>query len=374
MNQQAVDRLVNFLKENELAAVLLSNPWNITWLSGYAAPIQTGPSPFEGGAALAWWKDGRLTLILSDAEAGAARAQGAETREYLSYTIDGPIAGFQNQAQALQHLLRESGSLRGTVGLETRFLPAAFLDLIKDTLPGARFTPIDGTLDILRAVKTAGEVEKIRAALALCDLAQTETKRLIRPGLSEIEIWGALKTRLEIEAGCRLPVLADFVAGLRTAEIGGPPGGYVLQAGDAVISDIVPRLNGYWGDNAGTHFTGDPTPELRKMYQTVFDTLRKGIAAVKPGLRACDLDSLLRGAIQDQGYPVYPHHSGHGLGTSFHEEPRLVPYNTLALQPGMIVAIEPGIYLPGTGGVRLEDVVLVSADGCEVLTKHLGNA
>lgn len=374
MNQQALDRLGVFLKKKNLAAALLTNPWNVAWLSGYAPPIQTGPSPFEGGPALAWWLDGRLTLVLSDAEAGAARAQGAEARDYLSYTIEGPAAGFENQAQALQNLLKESGGLQGAVGVETNFLPAAYLELIKGALPGASFTPIDRELDVRRAVKTPEEVARIRAALSLCDLAQDETRRLIQAGVSELEVWGQLKARLEMEAGSRLPLLADFVAGPRTAEIGGLPGSYILQPGDAVISDIVPRLNAYWGDNAGTHFVGEPSPELQKMYQTALETLRKGINAVKPGVRACDLDALLRNAIRDQGYPVYPHHSGHGIGTSFHEEPRLVPYNSSELQPGMVVAIEPGIYIPDVGGVRLEDVILVTEDGCQVLTRHLKNA
>jgi Xaa-Pro aminopeptidase len=82
---------------------------------------------------------------------------------------------------------------------------------------------------------------------------------------------------------------------------------------------------------------------------------------------------MLRSAVRAQGYAVYPHHSGHGLGVAYHEEPRIVPYNTLALEPGMLLALEPGVYVPGVGGVRLEDVLLVTADGCEVLTRHLGN-
>ena len=373
MNSKILTEIEDFFKDKKLAAVVLSNPATIAWLTGYAPPIQTGPNPFEGGPALGWWHDGKLTLVLSDMESGAARAQGVEAHDYVAYSIDDPIAGFSNQALALKELLNATSGLKGTVGVELNFLPAAMLDVIKETLPLVTLTLLDGSFDLLRAIKTPEEVKLIRAALKICDLAQAETKRLIQPGISEIEVWGKLKACLEVTVGCRLPLLADFVAGDRTAEIGGLPGNYVLSAGDAVIADIVPRLNGYWGDNAGTHFVGEPSQELRKMYQIVLETLRRGIEAIKPGVRACDLDKMLRDAIQERGYSPYPHHSGHGLGTTYHEEPRIVPYNTMKLQPGMVVAIEPGIYVSGVGGVRLEDVMLVTYDGCEVLTKHLGN-
>ena len=374
MNPLALARFGEFCREKKLSSVLLSNPATIAWLTGYAPPIQTGHNPFEGGPALGWWREGQLTLLLSDTEAGAARAHGADAHDYVSYTIDGPAAGFQNQAVVLREALSGSSTRKGPVGIELNFLPASFLELLQDILPMASWIPLDSGFDLLRAIKTADELERIRAALALCDLAQAETKRLIRPGISEIELWGQVKAHLEVAAGCRLPLLADFLGGVRTAEIGGLPSGYVLSEGDVLIADIVPRLNGYWGDNAGTHFVGEPSPELRKAYHVVLDVLREGIAAIRPGVRACDLDLHLRDAIQHRGYPSYPHHSGHGLGTTYHEEPRIVPYNTLALQPGMVIAIEPGVYIPNIGGVRLEDVVLVTPDGCEVLTRHLGSS
>lgn len=374
MNVFSQERLDYFLRQHSLAGLLMSDPHSLTWLTGYAPPIQTGPSPFEGGPALAWLAEGQVTLVLSDAEAGAARASGAIVQEYPSYTIEAPIAGLFNQAEALAKVLSAYKSLKGTIGVEMNQFPATLLERLRESLPSASFQPVDGLLDLLRAVKSPPELERLRAALSLCDLAQTETKKLIQPGRTEIEIWGGLKARLEFQAGRRLPVLADFVAGARTAEIGGLPGRYALQPGDAVIADIVPCLDGYWGDNAGTHFVGEPAPELRKFYTVVLETLRRGIQAVRPGLKARDLDALLRGLIHAQGYPVYPHHSGHGLGASYHEEPRIVPYNEMKLEPGMVIAIEPGIYQPGIGGVRLEDVVLVTASGCEVLTTHLGNA
>jgi Xaa-Pro aminopeptidase len=134
---------------------------------------------------------------------------------------------------------------------------------------------------------------------------------------------------------------------------------------------VVPRLNGYWGDNANTHFVGSASPELAKMRAVAWDALRWGIDQVKPGLVARDLDQVMRNAIRSAGYEPYPHHTGHGIGTTYHEEPRIVPYNDMQLQPNMVIALEPGIYVPGIGGVRLEHIMLVTADGCEVLTQHL---
>jgi len=289
----------------------------------------------------------------------------------VAYTIEAPVAGSHNQAAALRTLLGVDKPLSGKVGVELDYLPAAFLEGFRDALPHASVQALDGRIDPLRAVKSAGEVALIRSSLKLCDSAQVEVRRRLRPGISEIELWNDLKAHLEGLVAGRLPVLADLVAGARTAEIGGLPGDYKLQNGDPVIADIVPRWKGYWGDNAGTHFVGEPAEELSRIYRLVRETLRRGVDAVRPGVRACDLDGMLRAAIQQQGYPVYPHHSGHGIGTSYHEEPRIVPYNTTALEAGMVIALEPGIYLPEIGGVRLEDVVLVTEDGCELLTTHL---
>ncbi len=371
MNRTNLDRLSAHFRGGGITAALLSNPWTLAWLTGYAPPIQTGPSPFEGGPALAWWAEGELTLIASDAEAGTARALGAAVRDYAGYTLDEPLNVVERQAAALREVLGGWNGRGAAVAVELRFLPAALAGAVHEALSGATLRPVDGQLEPLRAVKTPEEIVKLRAALALCDQSQADVQMLIQPGVSEISLWGELKAGLEVQAGGRLPMLADLVAGVRTGEMGGLPGAYVLQEGDPVIADIVPRLDGYWGDICGTHFVGAPPAEMAKIRGIVHDALRRGMDAVRPGVIARDLDAMLRETIRAAGYEPYPHHSGHGVGVSYHEEPRLVPYNDMALAPGMVIAIEPGIYLPGVGGVRLENVVLVTQDGCEVLTRHL---
>jgi Xaa-Pro aminopeptidase len=371
MNHQNLERLGAHLRSLGVEAALLSSPFTLTWLTGYAPPIQTGPSPFEGGPALGWWRGGDLTLVLSDAEADAARERGAEVREYVGYSVEEPLEVTERQAAALRALLREQGVPGAGAGAELNFLSAALARTLEDFFPVGDLRPLDGEVDALRAVKGEDEIAKVRAALALCDMGQSYARQNLQAGVTEIELWGEMKARMEVMAGGRLPVLADLVAGVRTAEIGGEPGGYALGDGDPLILDIVPRLDGYWGDNAGTYFVGGPSPEMAGAYRVVRDALHAGVEAVRPGVRARALDAMLRDRVREAGYDPYPHHSGHGIGVSSHEEPRIVPYNENELEAGMIVALEPGIYLPGAGGVRLEHVVLVTQDGCEVLTTHL---
>jgi Xaa-Pro aminopeptidase len=371
MHSENLIKLAEALKSQGVEAALISNPFNITWLTGYAPSIQTGPSPFEGGPALGWFYNGELTLLLTDWEAGPAGQTGVNVHPYVGYTVDEPLACVQRMSAALGEMLKPFSGLKGTVGVEMNQLPAALYPALQAALPGASLLNLDRQIDPLRAVKSGEEIRKIRAALRLCDLAQEEIRGQIRPGVTELELWQRVKSRVEMEAGSRVPVLADLVAGQRTGDIGGLPLDYALQAGDPVLLDFVPRLDGYWGDNCAGYFVGEPAPELKMIYTIVKGSLKAGAEAIRPGLKAEELDALVRNFIENAGYQPYPHHTGHGLGASYHEEPRIVPNHEIRLEPGMVLVLEPGIYLPGVGGVRLEDAFLVTPDGCEVLTKHL---
>jgi Xaa-Pro dipeptidase len=324
MNREALTRVGDELRSLGLDAALLTSPWTITWLTGYAPPIQTGPSPFDGGPALGWYAGEGLTLITSDGEAGPARDAGVEVRAYTGYTIDAPLDVVERQSDALRDLLGDWSSRGARIALETRFLTVPLWGAVQDMLPAASWTPMDLAFEKMRAVKTPDEIARLRAALALCDLAQAEVRARLRPGISEIALWGQIKAGLEIQAGSRLPLLADLVAGVRTGDIGGPPGEYVLKEGDPVMADIVPRLGGYWGDICGGHFVGNPSPEMAKIWSTVRDTLRRGIDAVRPGVVARDLDALMRAAIRDAGYEPSPFRAWFGC-----ELPRGTPHRAL---------------------------------------------
>ncbi len=371
MNAYALGLFDEHLRALGLRAALVSSPFTLTWLTGYAAPIETGPSPFEGGPALGWVESGQVTLIVSNLETVAASASGAKVEEYVGYTIDEPLRGTQRMGEALRGVLKRSSGFRGQVGVEIDTLAAPLLTSLAEALPGSGLVPVDDRVAGLRAVKSPDEISRLRKVLAVCDQAQASARGCVRAGASELELWGQVRAQIEVHVGGRVPALVDFVAGPRTAEVGGPPGAYVLREGDALMLDFVARLDGYWGDNTDMHPVGELPEALAKAYRTARQALQAGIDAVRPGLPAGELDALMRGYVRQAGYDPYPHHSGHGIGTSYHEDPRIVPYNTGPLRPGMVLALEPGIYLPGVGGVRVEDVVLVTSDGAEVLTRHL---
>jgi Xaa-Pro dipeptidase len=220
----------------------------------------------------------------------------------------------------------------------------------------------------MRAVKDEEETAIIRECCALCDLGQNLNKELVKPRITELELFEEVRKGMEMHEGGRMAILADMVSGPRTAQIGGSPSQRVIEAGDPIICDLVPRHRGYWGDSCNSCVVGTPNKEQEKFFAGVSKALAEAIDMVRPGLQACTLDVAVRtrGAGLGGGYL---HHTGHGLGLTWHEEPRIVPYNTQRLCAGMIIAVEPGIYFEGRWGMRLEYVVRVTESSSEILSK-----
>lgn len=373
MHQEQRQQTKDLLTAQGINRALFAAPNSVKWLTGFALPVQVGPNFFAGGPPLVWYEAGHFTLLVVDSYAALAAEFDQEPDgtliTYLGYTIEQPIAGAAHLATALRQLLAKSGS-GGKVGLEERDVTMLVSRIVQETLPGAvEWVTIDGWLEPLRMIKTGEELAKLRENFGLTNLGQATARQAVQAGRREIDIWTAVHTAIEQAAGQRVPLGNDCVVGHRQANIGGWPLDYEIRPDDALIVDLSTILHGYWSDSCGTYYAGEPTPQQVALHRTVTEALEFAISLIRPGAVAGEIDRKVRQFIADAGYPVYPHHTGHGVGVSGHEAPRLVPYSNEVLQEGMVIQLEPGIYLPGQTGIRLEDGMLITADGVELLTK-----
>lgn len=360
MDPEIRSRVQHWMREADLAALLLTSPFNVAWASGHVTGIETGPNPFAGGPTLLLVDAKSATLLHPDCEAPDLAALGLQGIAYASYVPDHSF----DPGLSFREKFRELIAGRANLGVELAGLPADLAGLV------ATAKPIDGRIDPLRAVKTAAEIDAIKASLALCDHAQAILPAIVRPGRTELAMWGDLRAALEAKAGQRLPILADFVGGPRTGDIGGSPDHRAIQAGEWILADIVPRLGNYWGDICNVVPAGEPAGRYHELRDVASAALDFAISLIKPGAVAGEIDRQVRNFITARGYTPYPHHTGHGIGVCYHEAPRIVTGDPTVLAENMIIALEPGVYFPGECGVRMEDVLRVTASGTEVLTQH----
>ena len=229
---------------------------------------------------------------------------------------------------------------------------------------------LDKELQRLRLHKTEDEIHALSKAAELNVLALQEVEPFIRPGVTEKEVSLALEIAIR-KAGAEEKSFDYIVAsGERGAMPHGVASDKVLQQGELVTIDFGGRLGGYFSDETITLALGQVPDKLRKIYDIVLEAHDRAIAAVKTGVSLLDLDKVARDYIDSHGYADYFGHGlGHGVGLEVHEAPTVSPRSELTAEEGMVITIEPGIYLPGVGGVRIEDMVHVTADGAQVLTK-----
>ena len=230
--------------------------------------------------------------------------------------------------------------------------------------------PLEEVVEVLRLVKTAQEVDKTRQALALAEEAFVHVVRMLKPGITEKNLaWALEKSMREAGAdGLSFPVIV--AAGPNSALPHAIPSDRTVQEGEAILFDWGAKLNGYCSDTSRTVCIGQPDQTFLKVYQTVLEAQKRAIEAIRSGVSTKEVDAIARNYIRDQGFDgKFGHGLGHGTGLAVHEGPRLSPLKETTLQSGMIVTVEPGIYLPEWGGVRIENQVVVHADGALVLNR-----
>ncbi len=248
--------------------------------------------------------------------------------------------------------------------------PARFLIPLMELGAGSRFVNSSPILDEIRMIKDAEEIEAMRAASRINDATMGRMQELVKPGMSETEVGDALaKIYLELGAngGYSFDPIVAYGANAADPHHSNAEDA-IAKEGDGVIIDMGCIHNSYCSDMTRTLFLGEPTEHQKEIYNIVLGANLAGIAAVKPGVRFCDVDKACRDYITERGYgEQFLHRTGHSIGLECHEAGDVSSINTTVLKPGMIFSIEPGVYLAGDVGVRIEDLVLVTEDGCEVL-------
>ena len=348
-------RMQSALEEAQLDALLVAAPANVGYLCGFHA------NPHERLIALVVPRAGEPQLVCPSLEEEAARSAVApEVVLHVWRDEDGP-------AHALAAALAGAG---GRIGIEKSYLSVANFELAAASAPAARFDGCDDVLAGLRVIKSEDEIAALRRAAAIVDRVVERIGSIAVPGVSEAELAAEAALQLRAGGGDALAFDPLVLTGARSALPHGHPGSTRLADGDLLIVDIGVVVDGYAADITRTFVVGGtPDERRREIFDVVHAAERAGIEAVRAGARARDVDAAARTVIADAGYgAAFIHRTGHGLGLEVHEPPYLTASNEEALEPGMVVTVEPGIYLEGFGGVRIEDDVVVRADGPEVLT------
>jgi Xaa-Pro dipeptidase len=359
------ERLKAIRKVTNTDAFLFTSASSVKWLSGYFYNFETGPSPFQLlPAALLIVPSQFMCIVIADNESFRQPESGIPVivKPYSSYVHEKPLDFSKQFLEKLNDVLQEYGMTNAKLGVEYNSLPFLVAGALQSKYPSISLIDVTDEISRLKAVKDDDEIECIRQAANLCDTGQAAVLKYAKPGITELELFSLVRLDMEAAAGTRVPLMADLIGGIRTGTGGGLPGNSKIRSGDAVLSDLTPCLNGYWGDSCNTLSVGKPGSGFKETFALVKEALDIAISEIRPGVKAKKIDNLLRSHAGS-----FSHHGGHGVGTMYHEEPRITPYNEMELEPDMVIALEPAIY-KSDFGLRLEHLVIVTDSGCEILT------
>jgi len=347
-------RLQASLPDHKLDSLLLTHLPNIHYLCGFT------------GSAAALLVTDRGSILFTD---GRYRTQARE-----EVKVSRIVIGNKPPLLAAAEWLAAQGKRRTpqplSLGIEPESLTVAMRDRLASALRGkARLRSAPPLVERARMVKDAAEIQLIRRAVELGASLLPIACQKIRPGVTEVAVAAAM----EYEARCRGAEGMSFptilVSGPRSALVHGRASLSRIPRRGFVVCDFGVILADYCSDRTRTVHVGRPSAEARHFYAAVLEAQQAAIAAVRPGVTADEVDGAARRVLRRLKLARYfTHSTGHGLGLEIHESPRLAKGQTQRLEPGMVVTVEPGAYVPGKWGVRIEDVVVVTSSGCEVLT------
>ncbi len=352
-------------------ALIVGDPSHLIYYANYV------PAPFEfrtmESAALLILEPGRSILVADNLlQTEIDRAHVDEGVAPVWYDGSRPTA--PRRGQLVETALARLAAIPGRrFGVELAAVPAGVVEGLRAARPDVEVVDIGPLIRPLRRAKDADEVAVLRLAIGAGEAAHAAALAKVEPGMTELEVYLLVQDAAIRHLGQRVIVYGDFASGPRTAtDKGGPPTARVIERGDLLLLDFSVVVDGYRGDFTNTFAVGGgPTPRQRELFEACVGALEAAESRLKPGAVARDVDAAVRSHFQGLGLlDHFPTHVGHGIGLGHPEPPYLVPGSVETLVAGDVLAIEPGLYIEGVGGMRYERNYLITPDGFETLSNH----
>lgn len=335
-----------YLQENNIDALLVTSSYNLRYMTGF-----TGTS----GVAIISKDDACFITDFRYTEQASAQIEGYTIVEQEK-SIDAEIH------TQLTHRNIQS------LAFEEQYVTYAKYKQYKEQF-SATLVPISGFIEQLRLVKSTEELEILKAAAVIADQTYEHITQYIQPGMKEIDVANELEMHMRSLGATSSSFDIIVASGFRSALPHGVASDKKIEKGDLVTMDFGALYQGYISDITRTVAIGEISQELKTIYDTVLAAQKIGVEQIRPGMTGKEADALTRDYITEKGYGQYFGHStGHGIGLEVHEGPSLSTANSAALTPGMVVTVEPGIYIPSVGGCRIEDDLVITETGNERLT------
>lgn len=332
------------VKNQGLSGMIITDPYNMRHISG-----------FRGGEGALYVSATQQVLITDSRYTEQAEKES-------DFTIVQEHRGHTREEILKECLEKEEGTL--AIGYEDQSLLCCQFDRMTKALPVKEWVALGGKVDELRRIKTAEEIEYLAKAEAIGDVAFSKILDFLKPGITELEVAAELEYQMKKAGAEDLGFNTIIASGLNSSMPHAIPGRKKLEMGDFITMDFGCKYEGYCSDMTRTVVLGKASEKQKEIYQVVLEAQLAGLAALKPGVTGRSVDQAARDIIVKAGYgDCFGHSLGHSVGLFIHEKPGLAPADETILEAGMIETVEPGIYVPGFGGVRIEDMVLVTEDG-----------
>ena len=347
-----LQKLRDLLDQNELDAIIISHPENRRYISG-----------FTGSAGWLVISKNSAILVVDFRYTEQAKK---ESLEFEVIQVKGDVIPWL-LSRLSEHKFRKTGFEADHISYSTY---QKFQNKVKEDNLRIKVLLTTGLVESLRAIKEPGELELVKKAVQLADAAYEEARAILRPGLTEIETTWALEKFLREKGSQTVPFEIIVASGVNSALPHAKPSAKTIVKNEPIVIDLGAIVDGYCCDLTRTFFLGEPDKTFSKIYDIVLGAQLTALSTIASGMNGDQADRLARIVIEQSNYgEAFGHSLGHGVGLETHEAPRLGPKSADVLVDGMVFTLEPGIYVPGWGGVRIEDTVVMQNGKVRSLTR-----